>query len=148
MIKSALLVIAASAALAGCGPKSGLGFRLPDGDAEHGRQAFIDLQCNSCHSVERADLPYRGTGAGIPLGGLTVRVRTYGELVTAVINPSHRLAPGYTLERVAANGESLMAKANLNDVMTVRQLTDLVAFLQGAYLVMPPQVSPYSYIYP
>jgi hypothetical protein len=68
--------------------------------------------------------------------------------VTAVINPSHRLAPGYPLEKVAANGESLMANANLNAVMTVQQLTGLVVFLQGAYQLMPPPISPYSYIYP
>jgi hypothetical protein len=67
--------------------------------------------------------------------------------VTAVINPSHRLAPGYPLEKVAIDAESLMANAHLNEVMTVRQLTDLVTFLQSAYKMMPPQVSPYSYIY-
>lgn len=148
MSKTALLVIVASAVLAGCGPKSGLGFRLPDGDATRGRQAFVDLNCNACHQVKGVDPPDQGGGDGIPLGGRTVRVQTYGELVTAVINPSHRLAPGYPREKVASNGESLMANANLNDVMTVRQLTDLVAFLQSAYQVMPPLVSPYSYTYP
>jgi hypothetical protein len=30
--------------------------------------------------------------AHITLGGTTTRVRTYGELVTPIINPSHRVA--------------------------------------------------------
>ena len=46
------------------------------------------------------------------------------------------------------NGQSLMTLPYLNDVMTVQQLIDLVAFLQGSYQVMPPALSPYSYQYP
>ena len=41
-----------------------------------------------------------------------------------------------------------MAAAYLNDVMTVQQPIDLVAFLQSHYQVMPPAVSPYGYEYP
>jgi hypothetical protein len=142
-------LVLAAALLTGCGPDSGLGFRLPDGNADRGRDAFTALRCNACHTVAGHDLPYQGTGAAsVPLGGRTVRVKNYGELVTAIINPSHRLAPGYPAERVAANGESLMSLAYLNDVMTVQQLIDLVAFLQGSYDVIPPIVTPYGYIYP
>jgi hypothetical protein len=35
-----------------------------------------------------------------------------------------------------------MSIVYLNDVMTVRQLTDLVAFLQGSYEVVPPPMKP------
>ena len=41
-----------------------------------------------------------------------------------------------------------MTLAYLNDVMTVQQLIDLVAFLQASYQLVPPPVSPYSYISP
>ncbi|MEX2494523.1 MAG: hypothetical protein WD448_00460 [Woeseia sp.] len=75
------------------------------------------------------------------------RVKTYGELVTAIINPSHKLAPGYRKEDVSANGESLMAYANLNRVLTVQELIDIVAYLQPLYEVTPPQYDPYTFVY-
>jgi len=36
-----------------------------------------------------------------------------------------------------------MALAYLNDVMTVQQRINLVAFLQSSYEVVPPPVEPY-----
>ncbi len=39
------------------GPRSPVGFRLPEGDIEQGRTAFLELQCNGCHSVAGEDLP-------------------------------------------------------------------------------------------
>lgn len=114
------------------------GFRLPDGDAEAGREAFLYMQCHQCHSIKGEQLP------GIPgqeppyveLGGMVTRVKTYGQLVTAIINPSHKLASGYAEEVVARNGESRMYV--YNDHMTVRELTDIVTFLQPHYEVVAP----------
>ena len=144
-----IALLLCAAALTGCGPKSGIGFRLPDGSAERGRAAFAALRCNACHQIEGLDLPLQGTGAAsVTLGGQTARVKTYGELVTSIINPSHKIAPRYPAEQVAVNGESLMSFAYLNDIMTVQQLIDLVAFLQASYEVVPPPVEPYWYIYP
>jgi predicted small lipoprotein YifL len=135
-------------ALAACGPKSPLGFSLPDGDANRGQAAFVELRCNSCHDIEGSDITYREGLAHVTLGGPTTRVKTYGELVTSIINPSHRLAPRYPEEQVAVQGESLMAKAYLNDAMTVQQLIDLVAFMQSIYELAPPPVPTYWRIYP
>ena len=57
----------------------------------------------------------------IKLGGEVARIKTYGELVTSIINPSHKLAKGYPPEAVASEeGQSKMK--NYNDVMTVSQL--------------------------
>ena len=149
-MRMSMLVALGCALLAGCGPQSGIGFRLPDGSPERGRAAFLALRCTSCHRVVGLDAPNQGTGiANVTLGGETVRVKSYGELVTAIINPSHRIAPGYPPSQVTTpDGQSLMALAYLNDVMTVQQLIDLVAFLQGSYHLVPPPVSPYSYVYP
>jgi len=144
------LIALVCALLAGCGPRSGVGFRLPDGSPERGRAAFLALRCTACHRVVGLDAPNQGTGiANVTLGGETLRVKSYGELVTAIINPSHRIAPGYPLSQVATpDGQSLMTLAYLNDVMTVQQLIDVVAFLQSSYHLVPPPVSPYSYVYP
>jgi sulfur-oxidizing protein SoxX len=120
-------------------PESAVGFRLPDGDADSGREAFVDLQCHGCHTISGLDLEFTGTGAvRVELGGQVSRVRTYGELVTSIINPSHRLAPGYDRDYVTTGGESIMTMAYINEVMTVQQLVDVVAFLQAQYDVAPP----------
>jgi len=137
--------------LHGCtpAPQSAAGFRLPDGDADRGQEAFVALQCHACHMVEGLDAEFVGTGAAmVPLGGEVSRVRSYGELVTSVINPSHRLAEGFSREEIStAGGESLMALAYLNEAMTVQELIDLVAFLQSRYELRIPDINPYDYIY-
>jgi L-cysteine S-thiosulfotransferase len=135
-------------ALAGCGPESPLGFSLPDGDAARGRTAFLELRCSSCHEVAGLEIAYRNGLVHVTLGGPTTRIKTNGELVSSIINPSHRIAPGYPEEQVAVNGASLMSAAYLNDVMTVQQLIDLVAFLQSTYQLTPPPVPTYWRVYP
>lgn len=152
-MQTRLTLIAALLLLSSCGlndPKSALGFRLPDGDAEAGRRAFVSLGCHFCHQVDGVETPPERMGAAsVALGGETTRVRTYGELVTSIINPSHRIAPGYDPATVTDGaGASLMELPAFNDRMTVRQLTDLVAFLQTTYQVVPPSYDPYTFSYP
>ena len=122
------------------------GFRLPDGDAEAGRKAFIYLQCHECHTVAGEELP--GIAGAPPpyvvLGGKVASVKTYGDLVTSIINPSHRLAARYAEQVVADDGESKMHV--YNSYMTVQQLIDIVMYLQPTYDVRAPE---YHYrIYP
>ena len=57
--------------------------------------------------------------------------------MTAIINPSHKLAEGYKKEVVSEDGKSKMYV--YNSFMTVQELTDLVMFLQPYYDVIPPQ---------
>jgi sulfur-oxidizing protein SoxX len=75
----------------------------------------------------------------VTLGGQTSRT-TYGDLVTSIANPSHRIARGYPPETVTVDGVPLMSLIYLNDVMTVQQLVDVVAFLQASYDVAPPPI--------
>lgn len=142
-------IIVVGALACGCqpAPESPQGFRLPDGNPEQGKLAFAALHCNGCHQIDDADLPFTGGGQAVALGGKVTRVKTYGELVTSVINPSHKLSPNYPMMAVSKEGESLMAAAGLNQVMTVQQLVDLVAFLQSEYDVVPPEYSHYNYRY-
>lgn len=67
----------------------------------------------------------------VVLGGKVSRVKTYAQLVTSVINPSHKISPSYNPQMVAIEGESKMR--SYNDVMTVTQLINLVSFLQPHY---------------
>jgi mono/diheme cytochrome c family protein len=120
--------------------RSPRGFRLPDGNVDKGKEAFVTLQCNACHSVSGETFP-APTSFNIPLGGETPRIRTYGELVTSIINPSHVISARYRAELREAK-ESPMT--NFNDTMTVTQMIDLVAFLQSRYkLIYPDQRPPY-----
>lgn len=117
--------------LTGCkpSPQSSRGFRLPDGDIERGREAFVALHCYSCHRVDGVELP-APTSFNLTLGGETQRVRTYGELVTSIIHPSHVISENYKQELTDAN---LSPMPEFNHVMTVKQMIDLVAFLQSRY---------------
>ena len=121
------------------------GFALPEGDPDAGREAFVYMQCNQCHTIKGEELPaVAGFEPYVRLGGQVSRVKTYGELVTAIINPSHKLAAGYAKEKVSEDGESNMYV--YNRYMTVQELIDLVMFLQPYYDVVVPR---YTYaLYP
>lgn len=123
------------------------GFTLPPGDADRGKEAFIHFRCYDCHTIAGVELPAgeeRGQ-AIVELGGEVPRLRTYDDLVTAIINPSHRLAQGYSESLVALDGKSKMTV--YNDVMTVSQLTDLVTFLQAKYKLWTPPPTSYPHYY-
>ena len=127
------------------GPKSGAGLRLPVGDVERGKAAFLELKCNTCHTVAKTEMPAPSKDYAyvrvVVLGGEVRQVKTYGALVTSIINPSHSLAPGYPKELITKDNQSAMT--NFNDTMTVRQLIDLVAFLQSRYEFVPPEPATY-----
>ncbi|MGD2133732.1 MAG: hypothetical protein PVI23_13140 [Maricaulaceae bacterium] len=149
--RSLPLVLLAALFCASCdqGPRSGYGFALPDGEPSRGEAAFARLGCSDCHLVPgrddlRADVEPQ---MDVMLGGATTRVRTYGDLVTSIINPSHRISQRY-IEGVA-DEEGVSAMRNYNDVATVSELIDLVAFLQAQYDVAPPTGPSYTaYDYP
>lgn len=131
--------LVAATMLAGCsaGRKSASGFHLPDGDVEKGRVAFAELRCHACHEVrgERFPAPVADPPVGVRLGGVVYDPRTDGQLTQAIVDPSHRLSRGQPLAFVSAGTRSRMG--DFGDAMTVRQLIDLVAFLQSTYEVTP-----------
>lgn len=139
------LAIAATLALVGCdtGPTGSMGFTLPEGNAEQGRANYIDFGCNTCHVNK--EVPQMDTGdatsISVTLGGETTRIQTYGELVTSVINPSHRVARRKSGDMADESGKSKMV--TFNDVMTVTELIDLVAFVQSQYTLSPYSNSNY-----
>jgi len=135
------LLLGLVVALGGCDEDrtmSERGFRLPDGDATVGRETFLYMHCNQCHTIAGEELPpIPGFEPFVELGGAVTRVKTYGELVTAIINPSHKLADGYAEDLVSEDGKSKMYV--YNGFMTVQELTDIVMFLQPHYDVIPPE---------
>jgi sulfur-oxidizing protein SoxX len=135
--------------LAACsrGPDAPRGFSLPRGDAEAGKMAFVALECNACHSAEGVEqIAPDQAEIALRLGGHRALVTTYAELVTSIINPSHRLSNRYPETKSAVDGESRMR--SYNEVMTVQQLVDLVAYLQPQYKVVPSSPTEYPLYYP
>ena len=141
-----LLMTVALSVTSGCvtPPKSGKGFTLPVGDAQAGKAIYTSLQCNACHKIDGVDqiaAEREEPELSIALGGEVTRIETYGELVTSIINPSHRLAKGYPVDAVSVDGKSKMK--NYNDAMTVTQLADLVAFVQSKYKLLEYELTDY-----
>jgi mono/diheme cytochrome c family protein len=126
--------------LAGCSgdPHSPAGFRLASsGDVARGKQVFLELQCVECHQVADVNLSVPTTQNRVPvvLGGEVDRQMADGYLVTSIINPSFVVARRYPADQKTAQGRSPMPNY---EELTVRELTDLVAFLQSHYRVRKP----------
>ena len=140
MHKKGILIVLLSAPTllaAGCAYTPIFGFPRDEGNVAAGRQAFIDHQCQQCHSVADERLPELA-GASRPileLGGETTIVRSYADLMTSIINPNHAISEKYR-DQLLLNAElpldSPMPTPEI-DNMTVRQLIDLVAFLDSKY---------------
>jgi hypothetical protein len=136
---TAIILISVMAACS-YGPDSTKGFSLPKGNEAKGEKVFMKYQCQACHVlngysdeslIKEFDTP-------IPLGGTSSMVKTYAQLVTSVINPSHKLAPrSRFIEEKVTNEDGSSKMRVFNDVMTVQELIDLVAFLQPKYKVQP-----------
>jgi hypothetical protein len=67
----------------------------------------------------------------LELGGARPTAMRYDELVTSIINPSHKLSRLGDVPVGDRDGRSNMR--SFNDVMTVTQLVDIVTFLEAHY---------------
>ena len=100
---------------------------LSSGDRIAGRRTFLELKCQTCHSVAGDDfgLQVHGT-AGPQLGSAQA-------LQSADLIASSIAAPGHTISREPGawqrpDGPSM---GDYTRVMTVRQLIDLVSYIQS-----------------
>lgn len=119
------------------------GFALPAGDIEEGKATYKRLACNTCHSISEIEWKGGSDSLKIHLGGEVPKKKSYGDLVTSVINPSHKIARSYKQKTTTEEGLSKMK--NYNEVMTVQELIDLVTFLQTEYKVTIPSTDYYPY---
>ncbi len=104
------ILLVSIVALSGCEADrmSERGFSLPEGNTLDGREAFVYMCCHECHTVAGEEFPTVAMADPpfVELGGTVTCVKTYGQLVTAIINPLHKLAAGYPVELVTTDGES------------------------------------------
>lgn len=123
--------------------KEARGFRLPEGNVELGKTAFIDLKCHQCHTVAGIDLPKSEAPSQISLelGGEVRKVKSYGELVTSITQPQHIVSPDYLAKLNKGEGAA-SPMPSYNDRMTVTQMANIVTFLHAQYTkAAPPGVN-------
>jgi hypothetical protein len=120
---SALLLAAACASNDAGGEPSE--FFLPVGDATAGREAFIELYCYYCHQVPGdPDMPGRVGDTRGPDIGERQADRSREWIAMSIVAPGHEMPPLMRLPQ--------SPMGDYKDVMTVRQLMDLVAFIENA----------------
>ena len=118
----------------------GRGFALPPGDMETGKMVFTSMKCNACHSTTDVEWLDEGDDLHLVLGGETTAVKTYGELVTSIINPRHKISEKFK----KTNPDQSTLMGNYNELLSVQDLVDLVTYLQEEYDIITPP----TYYYP
>jgi L-cysteine S-thiosulfotransferase len=112
----------------GHGTPEGWRFSWPKGDPAKGRDVFVKLECHSCHEVrgERFPTPSEPEKLGPELSAMgPLHEPEY--FAEAIINPNAVIERGRGFE--APDGSSKMP--SYNDVVTVQEVIDLVAFLRA-----------------
>ena len=122
------------------------GFRIAEGDAALGELAFEELNCVRCHTVtgvDRFSLEARDGEMLVPLGGEVQRVKSYADLITAIIHPAESIRLDVLDRYEMPDGQSLMP--DYSTAMTTGQLRDIATFLEAHYELRVPEYSrPYS----
>lgn len=124
------------------------GFVLPEGDIEQGQQVFIDFNCHGCHRIPGVAVPEPEFEPPfiLEIGGEVYRVKNYGELLTAIVNPDHIISPKYVMMLEEADRDVVISPMPyFGEEMTIAELIDLVAFLHAQYIKLQPDYfqSPY-----
>ena len=130
--------------------KMAKGFVLPEGDITMGKLAFTELNCQICHTVsgeEFAELA-KESDVQYQLGGELRKLKSYGELVTSIINPQHSVAKEYLIDIAEGQRDGTQSPMpSLNKIMTVDQMVNLVEFLNDRYMKFEADVE-YPYYGP
>ncbi len=111
------------------GVPPGWTFTLPAGDPQAGREVFIEMKCYTCHNVAGETFPAhkRDIGdVGPDLTGMGAH-HPAEYFAETIINPNAVIiiGKGYT------GPDGLSRMPEYNDILTIRQLIDLVAYLKS-----------------
>lgn len=127
------------------GVPRGWRFTLPGGNPEAGREVFVAMECYSCHKIKGESFPASQEEAGKEGPDLTGMGAHHPSeyLAEAIIDPNAVIIidnPRW----VGQDGLSIMP--SYNDILTLQQLIDLVAYLKSLTGEMPH--APASYGHP
>ena len=134
MLRKVLLFVSGALSCLACAPSAvetpeykATMLILPEGQPEAGREAFVSLGCTSCHTVAwDEDLPAPVSASPGPELGLDVAKLGPGSLATSIVVPSHQVAEKYR----SPTGGDVSRMTDYSRVMTIRQLADIVAYLE------------------
>ena len=105
---------------------------LPAGDVKAGRQAFMDLQCATCHAVpSEPDFPAPVSANPGPPIDARLASRDVSYVMAAIMTPSHAISPDTSGEVRARLEGALSPMGDFSYAMTVRQLIDLHAYVRS-----------------
>ena len=113
------------------GPKvpKGWKFEMPAGDPAAGKTAFIQANCNTCHSVPGTDIPQvQGGGKAPPLTPAYAKLPA-AYLAESIAN-SHKVIGG-DVEQYRGTQKVESQMRDYNSLITVQQMIDMVAFLKS-----------------
>lgn len=101
---------------------------LPMGDPEAGRLIFTLYRCHACHRVSGSEgmTPPVSAHPGPELGVFQANQNAC-QLVNSLISPSHIISE----EAIADSDGQLSPMGDFTEIMTVRQLIDLVAYVKS-----------------
>ena len=142
-------VLLAAFVLAACGQQQQpvQGFVLPSGDVDAGKAIFVEFGCPQCHTIADSDIEQPpGAQFRVKIGGEVRRVKHYGDLLTSVVNPDHRVSGLYRVQDESGEDYS-SPMPEFADTMTVAQMVDLVAFLHSTYEKSAPEYAGRYYGY-
>ena len=111
-------------------------FRLPAGDSDSGREAFVALRCIHCHGVKGVHLehPELYRRIRIDLAASTRFVTDSASLILAIATPRHVTQERYGAALSPTDWDRIDPfMPDFSTRMTVRELMDLVAFLEQSY---------------
>jgi len=104
-------------------------FFIPKGNPDKGKEAFTALQCTSCHqTADHASLQGPVAAKIGPTLGLIQAEYPAGWIANSIVSPSHTIALDSEGE---SEGGALSRMPDFTDVMTVRQLIDIIAYIQA-----------------
>lgn len=108
-----------------------VGSQTSTGDPAKGRQAFLDLRCNTCHEVAGESLPSPSVTPAVGLGGRSLLPPSEDRLKQDILLPSSHFAVGYPREQIMQGDVSRMP--DYSKRLTADQVANLVAFLRSRY---------------
>ena len=109
------------------GTPEGWKLSWPAGDPTRGRGAFVKLECFACHEVRGERFPAPDPGKVGPELSSMAPLHPAEYFAEAIINPNAVVEEGRGYR--APDGKSKMP--SYNDLVTVQEVIDLVAYLKG-----------------
>lgn len=105
-------------------------FTLPKGDPVGGRKVFLELECYKCHEIKGETFPavsIAEKGVGPELSQMA-GMHPMEFFVESIINPNTVIDPD-AKEKVYLGDDGKSRMPNYNDILTVKQVSDLASYL-------------------